>query len=166
MAAPYTVSVVCSGNICRSPMAEIVLRHRIEEAGLDDRVVIDSAGTGDWHVGRGADPRTVAALRAAGYDGSMHRAQQFEREWYATRDLILVADSGHLRAIQAMGLDGDDAAHVHLLRSFDPQAAASGAFELDDPYYGDDAGFDRCLREVQAAADGVVSFVQEELDRR
>ena len=58
MSEPYRVCVVCSGNICRSPMGEIVLRHKLEEAGLGDRVVVDSAGTGDWHVGDGADPRT------------------------------------------------------------------------------------------------------------
>lgn len=166
MVTPYTVCIVCTGNICRSPMGEIVVRRRLDEAGLGDRVVVDSAGTNDWHVGRGADPRTVVALNAGGYDGSTHRAQQFDRGWYAKRDLILVADSGHLDAIQAMGPAGDDAAHIHLLRSFDPQAAEGGAFELDDPYYGDDAGFDRCLREVEAAADGVVSFIEEELDRR
>ncbi|WP_168582569.1 low molecular weight protein-tyrosine-phosphatase [Gephyromycinifex aptenodytis] len=166
MATPYTVCVVCSGNICRSPMGEVVLRARLEQAGLGDQVVVDSAGTGDWHVGRGADPRTVAALQARGYDGSAHRAKQFAREWYGQRDLILVADSGHLRAIQAMGPAEDDAAHVHLLRSFDVDAAESGAVELDDPYYSDDAAFGRCLREVEAAADGVVSFIKDELARR
>lgn len=166
MSSPYTVCFVCSGNICRSPMGEVVLRHRLDEAGLSDQVVVDSAGTGDWHVGSGADPRTVAALQASGYDGSAHRAQQFEPEWFAERDLVLVADRRHLRAVRGMGPAGVEPEHVRLLRSFDPDAVEAGTLEVDDPYYGDDAGFDRCLREVEAACDGVVEFIEQELDRR
>lgn len=162
MSEPYRVCVVCSGNICRSPMGEIVLRHKLEEAGLGDRVVVDSAGTGDWHVGNGADPRTVAALAAGGYDGSAHRAQQFGDTWVTERDLVLVADEGHLRQIRALAA-GDDTTHVRLLRSFDPAATDAGTLEVDDPYYGDEAGFDRCLREVEDACDGVVEYLRTEL---
>ncbi|GAB49846.1 putative protein-tyrosine-phosphatase [Mobilicoccus pelagius NBRC 104925] len=157
--------IVCSGNICRSPMGEIVLRRRFEEAGLTGKVVVDSAGTGGWHVGNGADPRTVRALRTGGYDGSAHRAQQFDDTWVSERDLVLVADCGHLRDVRRLAA-GDDTAHVRLLRSFDPVAVEAGTLDLDDPYYGDDAGFDRCLQEVEAAADGIVAFVTDDLERR
>ena len=164
MSGPYRVCVVCSGNICRSPMGEIVLRRRFEEAGLED-VVVDSAGTGDWHVGHGADPRTVRALQAGGYDGSAHRAQQFGDSWVGERDLVLVADSGHLRDVRRLAA-GVNTTHVRLLRSFDPAAVEAGTLDLDDPYYGNDAGFDRCLAEVESAAPGIVEFVTEDLARR
>lgn len=159
---PYRVTVVCSGNICRSPMGEVVLRDKLEAAGLADRVVVDSAGTGDWHVGNPADPRTLTALSAGGYDGSAHRAQQFGDDWVAERDLILVADEGHLRAIRRLA-DGADTEHIRLMRSFDPAAVEAGTLEIDDPYYGDAAGFDRCLAEVESAADGVVAHLRTEL---
>ena len=165
MSGAYRVCVVCSGNICRSPMGEIVLRRRLQEAGLGDQVVVDSAGTGDWHVGHGADPRTVRALQAGGYDGSAHRAQQFAPAWVGDRDLVLVADSGHLREVRRLARGGDTT-HVRLLRSFDPAAVEAGTLDLDDPYYGEEAGFDRCLAEVEAAAPGVVEFVARELARR
>lgn len=160
---PYRVCVVCSGNICRSPMGEIVLRQRLEAAGLSDAVEVDSAGTGDWHIGQGADPRTVSALRAGGYDGSAHRARQFERSWFDGRDLILVADRRHLSAIRALAPARADHGHVRLLRSFDPASVEAGALEVDDPYYGSDDGFARCLAEVEQACDGVVEFIREEL---
>ncbi|WP_040157142.1 low molecular weight protein-tyrosine-phosphatase [Mobilicoccus massiliensis] len=165
MTDPYRVCVVCSGNICRSPMGEVVLREKLDRAGLGDRVEVDSAGTGDWHVGLGADPRTVRALADGGYDGSAHRARQFEDAWLADRDLVLVADEGHLAAVRRLA-EGGDVTHVRLLRSFDPAAVEAGTLETDDPYYGDEAGFARCLREVEAACDGVVEFIAAELDQR
>ena len=76
--APYRVCLVCLGNICRSPMAEAVLRAELAAAGLDRAVVVDSAGTGDWHVGGPMDPGARSALARRGYDGSAHRARQFQ----------------------------------------------------------------------------------------
>ncbi|MDO5628927.1 MAG: low molecular weight protein-tyrosine-phosphatase [Mobilicoccus sp.] len=162
MAAPYRVSMVCTGNICRSPMGEVVLRAMLEEEGLTDRVVVDSAGTAGWHIGNGADPRTVSALKAGGYDGSAHVAQQFSPEWIAGRDLVLVADEGHRRAVVAMA-DGADTSHVRLLREFDPAAVEAGTLEVDDPYYGNDDGFARCLAEVEAACRGVVTHLRAQV---
>lgn len=163
---PYRVCIVCSGNICRSPMAAVVLRRLVEEAGLGDRVQVDSAGTGGWHVGDGADRRALAALRGAGYDGSTHRAARFEAAWLASLDLVLVADRGHLRDLRGMGRAGFDMSHVRLLREFDPDAVEAGTLEVDDPYYGDAAGFQRCLDEISAACAGVVEHIADELDVR
>ncbi len=163
--SPYRICVVCTGNICRSPIGEVVLRSMLDEAGLGDRVQIDSAGTNDWHVGGRADHRTVAALKNAGYDGSAHRARVFEADWVADRDLILVADRGHLHAVRRlvrMG-DGDDS-HVRLLREFDPEAVAAGTLDVDDPYYGGTMEFRVCLEEIEAACRGVVDYVRAELD--
>src|SRR5260370_19221970 len=91
--AAYRVCLVCLGNICRSPMAETVLRAELAEAGLDGAVVVDSAGTGDWHVGDAMDPGAQEALASRGHDGSAHRARQFHPSWLAERDLILAMDS-------------------------------------------------------------------------
>ena len=93
---PYRVCFVCTGNICRSPMAESVFRARVAEAGLDGLVEVDSAGTGGWHEGDGADPRTVSVLEANGYD-SDHAARQFQAAWFARLDLVIALDEGHLR---------------------------------------------------------------------
>ena len=88
----FRICMVCTGNICRSPMAEVVLRDLVERAGLGGKVVVTSAGTGEWHVGEHADPRTVAALEARGYDGSAHRARQFDASWFDDLDLVIALD--------------------------------------------------------------------------
>jgi protein-tyrosine phosphatase len=107
---PYRVCLVCLGNICRSPMAETVLRAELAAAGLDGAVVVDSAGTGDWHVGDGMDPGARAALARRGHDGSgpkTHRARQFRPSWLARYDLILAMDARNLRDLRRMARGGD-----------------------------------------------------------
>ena len=155
----YAVALVCLGNICRSPMAEVVARSMLADAGLTDRVEVDSAGTGGWHVGEGADRRTVRALADHGYDGSGHRAREFEPDWFAERDLILVADRGHARELRAWAPDEPARDKIRLLRSFDPDAVAAGTEEVDDPWYGGAADFERCLAEVEQACSGLVTWL-------
>jgi protein-tyrosine phosphatase len=166
---PFHITVVCTGNICRSPMAEIILRRQLEQAGLSggpagERVVVDSVGLAGYHVGDGADPRTLRALHDAGYDGRAHIARKLDPGVLAERDLVLVADSGHLAAVQRLARRLPQAGDVRLLREFDPQAAAAGSpLDVDDPYYGDAAAFSRCLREVEAACAGVVEHLRSRL---
>ncbi len=133
------VEIVCSGNICRSPIGEVVLRAKLAEAGIDD-VVVTSSGTGGWHVGDPMDPRAAAALRRRGYDGSAHRAQQFRTGWFAERDLVLAMDSGHLSDLTRRG------GVVQLFAEVD----------VPDPYYGEDEGFDEVLDQIEKAADAWV----------
>src|SRR4051794_38148715 len=116
---PYRVTFVCTGNICRSPMAEHIFRHHAEEAGLD--VEVDSSGTGGWHVGDAADERTVATLRRAGY-ASAHTARMFDPDWFDRYDLIVALDQGHRRELRAMAPDDAARDKVRLLREFDPSA--------------------------------------------
>lgn len=142
-------------------MAEAVLRHRFDEAGLGDDVVVDSAGTGAWHVGDDADPRALATLSEAGYDLS-HAARRFEPQWLERSHLILAMDRANFEALLELAERHDVAPeHVHLLRSFDT-TAGPGA-EVPDPYYGGTDGFAQVLDMIERAADGVVAHVRAEL---
>ncbi|MEW2137406.1 low molecular weight protein-tyrosine-phosphatase [Streptomyces sp. NPDC005409] len=155
----YRVCFVCTGNICRSPMAESVFRTHVARAGLDTLVEVESAGTGGWHEGDGADPRAVSVLEAAGYVQD-HRARQFRSSWFARLDLVIALDAGHLRDLRALAPTPQDAAKVRLLRSYDP-AAATAQTDVPDPYYGPLAGFESCLALVEAASPGLLDAVRE-----
>ncbi|WP_196791282.1 low molecular weight protein-tyrosine-phosphatase [Motilibacter aurantiacus] len=144
-------------------MGEIVLRRAFGDAGLGDVVHVDSAGTGGWHVGGPADPRAAAVLRARGYDDA-HVARQFAAEWFAGKDLVLALDAGHVRALRALAPTPDAAEKVRLLRSFDPGAGED--LDVADPYYGDDAGFELTLDQVEAAAPGILEHVRAWLAAR
>lgn len=150
------VSVVCSGNICRSPIGEQVLRAALVEAGLADRVRVTSAGIGDWHVGQGANPRAVRVLARAGY-ATDHVAHQISADELVGLDLVLAADRGHLRDLRRLT---DDPDKVRLFRSFDPTA---DSHEIPDPYYGPDSGFDEVLAMTQAAVPGVIDELRRHL---
>ncbi|GAA3240506.1 low molecular weight protein-tyrosine-phosphatase [Streptomyces lavendulae subsp. lavendulae] len=163
----YRVCFVCTGNICRSPMAESVFRSHVADAGLGDLVEVDSAGTGGWHEGDGADPRTVAVLEAAGYEQD-HRARQFRASWFDRVDLVIALDAGHLRDLRALAPTPEAAAKVRLLRSYDPAAPAArdgaadspDALDVPDPYYGSLDGFEECLELVEAASPGLLDAVR------
>jgi protein-tyrosine phosphatase len=161
----YRICFVCTGNICRSPTAEIITRHLAEEAGLADQIHVDSAGTGDWHVGDDADTRALAALRRRGYQPRRHCARQFRPADFADRDLVVALDSGHLRALRQLARTPADAAKVRLLRSFDP-AADPADLDVPDPYYARAAEFDRVLDLVESACRGLLSELRAELTAR
>jgi protein-tyrosine phosphatase len=156
---PYRVCFVCTGNICRSPMAEAVLRRMVAEAGLADRVEVWSAGTGDWHVGDDADPRAMAALRERGYPLT-HAAQQWRPADFERADLVLALDSGHYRALLRDAPAGDRT-KVRLLRSYDPLPGDD--LDVPDPYYGEVAGFGHVLDLVEIACAGVLAEIRTEL---
>jgi protein-tyrosine phosphatase len=159
----YRVCFVCTGNICRSPMAESVFRARLAEAGLGDRVEADSAGTGGWHEGEAADPRTVRILEEHGYDAE-HVARRFQPSWFARLDLVIALDLSHLTALRRLAPTEEDARKVRLLRSYDPSAADD--LDVPDPYYGGPDGFEECLEMVEAASTGLLADVRERLGGR
>jgi len=128
---PFHVTVVCTGNICRSPMGEVILRDLFREAGLD--VTVDSAGTTRREVGSPMDRRAVAELRRRGYEGKGHVARQFEPGWFPDTDLVLAADAGHASVLRRWARTKEDAAKVHLLREFDPAAVALGPWRSTTP---------------------------------
>lgn len=154
----YHVCFVCSGNICRSPMAALVFRGHLERAGLADAVRVTSAGIGPWHAGEPADERARATLAAHGSDTAHVAAQVDTRHLGA--DLLLAMDSGHEKALRRLV---DDPARVRLFRSFDP-AAEPGA-EVPDPYYGGPDGFEDVLAMIEAAVPDLLDHVRAELGR-
>ncbi len=153
----FRICFVCTGNICRSPMAEAVFRSLVRDAGFEDRIAVDSAATGDWHVGERADHRTVDALDRRGYDGSAHRARQFDADWFDDLDLVIAFDHGHERALRAAAPDDEQASKVRLLLSFDPQHSVG--LDVPDPYYSDAALFDTVLATVERACRALLSQI-------
>ncbi len=145
--AIFRICFVCTGNICRSPMAEAVFRKLIATTGYDHAVSVTSAATGDWHVGERADPRTIAALEARGYDATAHRARQFEPEWFGKLDLVIAFDRGQERILREWAPSEAERAKVHLLTAFDSDASAS--MDVPDPYYSDAALFDTVLTTIE-----------------
>ena len=153
----YRIGLVCLGNICRSPMAEVVLRDRVESAGLASYVVVDSCGTAGWHEGRPMDPRAAATLRAAGLDPTRHRARQLTAEWFEDHDLLLTMDEQNLADARALAADAGtpaDPRRVRLFRDLDPDGHGG---EVPDPYYGGDSGFEEVLRMVERTSDALVA---------
>ncbi|WP_370946896.1 low molecular weight protein-tyrosine-phosphatase [Amycolatopsis sp. cg5] len=147
------VCFVCSGNICRSPMAALVFQEHLRREGLAVRV--SSAGTGAWHAGEPADSRAQATLRASGYPTSHIAAEVGDDHLEA--DLLLAADVGHLRFLQSRVADPSK---VRLLREFDPEAP-EGA-EVPDPYYGADGGFAEVLAMIERTVPGLLKWVREQ----
>ncbi|MFG6492580.1 low molecular weight protein-tyrosine-phosphatase [Microbacterium sp. P03] len=146
---PFRVVFVCTGNICRSPMAEVVFRWFADAAGLGDRVVSTSAGTGDWHVGERADQRTIQALERRGYDGTHHRAKQFTPADFSRSDLIVALDRSHERILHTWARDESDVDKVALLMSFDARAST---LDVPDPYYAGPGMFDEVLAMIESAS--------------
>lgn len=167
--APYRITVVCLGNICRSPIGEAVLRARLVDAGLADRVQVDSAGTGDWHLGHPADPRALATLDAHGYPHD-HVARQIAPHWMDGIDLLLAMDEANYADLARMLPSGGAGPELRMMRSFDPALAhlsePHAELSVPDPYYGGPEGFDEVLRMIEQAADGIVDgLLDGRLDR-
>jgi protein-tyrosine phosphatase len=147
-AAPYRVCLVCLGNICRSPMAETVLRAELAAAGLAGAVVVDSAGTGDWHVGDAMDPGAREALASRGHDGSAHRARQFQPSWLSRYDLILAMDARNLADLRRMA-QGQDPDRIRL---FGEAGGLGETSDIPDPWGGGPDEFGHVLDLLGAAA--------------
>jgi protein-tyrosine phosphatase len=157
------ILLVCLGNICRSPTAEAALREALAEAGLDGRVEVDSAGTGDWHVGNPPDERMTKAAAAVGLELS-GRARQVTPGDLRAYDLVLGMDRHNVADLRAMAGDDELAQRVRLFRDFAPDAEAGEPLDVPDPYYGGPEGFEHVVEVVRAAARGVVDHVRDRLD--
>ena len=152
------VLFVCLGNICRSPTAEGVLRHKLCEAGLQAHVEVDSAGTGDWHVGKAADLRTRQAAQQRGYDLSALHGRQVQAADFNAFDLILAMDTSNLRDLQQLR-PGNATAELDLfLRRYQLQLD-----EVPDPYYGGADGFEQVLDLIEQACEGLLCEIKGRL---
>jgi len=145
---------VCTGNICRSPSAEAVLKQRLHEAGLSELVDVSSAGLGGWHVGNDADHRSLATLRSRGYDLA-HAARQVKKAWASDYDLFVAMDTGHLMELRSL-MPGAD---VRLLREWDPH----GTGNVPDPYYDGQDAFDEVLDIIERSCEGLVEELRTRL---
>lgn len=156
------VLFVCMGNICRSPTAHGVFRRLVESEQLDDRVFIDSAGTGGWHVGNPPDARARAAAAQRGIRIDDLRARQVRVGDFDEFDYVLAMDRQNLEDL----LDAADARHHAKIRLFMEFGPEFGIEEVPDPYYGGDSGFDRVLDMIEAASAGLLSELKSRLDER
>jgi low molecular weight protein-tyrosine phosphatase len=153
---PYRICCVCLGNICRSPMAEVVLRAQLDQAGLAAKVVVDSAGTGDWHIGDTMNGRARDQLARAGYDGQAHRARQIDSWWLPQRDLILAMDETNLRDLRALA-SAADAGRIRLFG----EIADLGVRNVPDPYYGTADDFAAVLALLETGMANLVTELKQ-----
>jgi len=156
MTAPRKVLMVCMGNICRSPTAEGVLRHKLRQAGLDELVVVDSAGTHAYHVGEPPDHRSVKHARQRGYDLSALRARRVSEADFAHFDLVLAMDWDNFEALSAQC----PLEHRPKLRRLSEFAQRHDSPVVPDPYYGSAKGFERVLDLIEDACDGLVAHLK------
>jgi protein-tyrosine phosphatase len=149
---------VCLGNICRSPTAEGVMRSLITQAGLQESIELESAGTGSWHVGSPPDERASAAAGARGIllEGA---ARQVRSEDFQRFDLLLAMDRANLRELQRLADGEEERGKARLLRQFDP-ASSGEDLDVPDPYYGAAGGFEEVLDLVQAACEGLLEQIR------
>ncbi len=160
MSDPLHVTFVCSGNICRSPMAEKMFAHQLEGRGLAELVRVTSAGTGSWHAGAPAHEHTAHVLRQHGYPTS-HRAAHLDAD-HMSADMVVAMGRNHVRMLQELGVSP---ARIRMMRSFDSRSAAH-PLDVEDPYYGTIADYEETYRVIEAALPGLHDWVDEQLAAR
>ncbi|WP_338050082.1 low molecular weight protein-tyrosine-phosphatase [Rhodovibrio sodomensis] len=154
---PVSVLFVCTGNICRSPSAEAILRHKAHHAGLADRLKIDSAGLGEWHLGHPPDPRAVDAVAAHGYSMGGQTARLVDPRDFERFDYVIAMDEGHHAQLNEI-CPRARKDRVRLFLEFAPQ---TGRKSVPDPYYGDTSGFDAMVGLIEAGTDGILAEIAE-----
>ncbi|RBP97391.1 phosphotyrosine protein phosphatase [Bifidobacterium aemilianum] len=167
-AEPYRIMTVCTGNICRSPMAEIVLRARFEEAGLGERVTLASSGVSDEEYGNPIDRRAVRVLKERGYQlPSRHFAHRIDTQEIAETDLFLPMTASHMRSLRRL-LPAEKQDEVRMYRSFDPKLPVptpgrEDSIDLVDPWYGGPEDFEVAIDQVEEVAPHIVDWVAGQL---
>ena len=158
------VLFVCLGNICRSPTAEAVFRHQVEQADLSAHITVDSAGTGDWHLGHPPDQRAQQAASKRGYDLSALRARQVDPEDFARFDYVLAMDSTNLHDLNTLSACSSFPQRC-IIKRFLQYAPNSRLMDVPDPYYGDKDGFDHVLDLIEDASEGLLHEIRQGLSR-
>jgi protein-tyrosine phosphatase len=161
LSKPFEICFVCLGNICRSPLAEGVFQSLINDQGLENQIIINSAGTGGWHVGASPDARMQATARTKGIHLTS-RAQQIEAGDIRRFDLVLAMDQSNLETMQYLCSPEMAAKKLRLFRSFDPEA--DGDLDVPDPYYGGDDGFDHVFQIVHRTCPPILEYVKSQME--
>ncbi len=173
--------MVCTGNICRSPMAEIVLQHHLAKAGLGHRVEVDSTGISSYEQGNAIDQRARAALQGRGYEVHEHRARQTRPGDIYARDLILAMTENHANSLRKMSTlgtsssapDEAESTRIRMFRSFDPEVGpladlagfVESELDLADPWYGGPDDFELCLDQIEAATPAIVEYLRARIEQ-
>ncbi len=158
---PFEICFVCLGNICRSPLAEGIFQALVIEEGLENQIIIHSAGTGHWHVGAPPDARMQATAREKGIQLTS-RAQQIQPGDFRRFDLVLAMDQSNLESMQFMCSPEAAEKKLRLFRSFDP--GADGDWDVPDPYYGGDGGFDHVFQIVRRTCPPILEYVKSQME--
>lgn len=151
----YHLLFVCTGNICRSPTAEAIFRHKAVEKGLENRFVIDSAGTHGYHVGDAPDHRSIATAKQRGVDMASLSARKVSSSDFEKFDMILALDEGHYRHLKALKPEGSKAELVMFLDYLDTHKGQ----DVPDPYYGDQKGFDHVCDLIERGSEGLLGHL-------
>jgi len=155
MSQPLRVLFVCLGNICRSPLAEVVVKSIAEEQGLSPMFHFESAGTGDWHVGKGADPRSASKALEKDLSLAHHQAQQITPRNIHEWDVFVAMDSDNRRNLIAMGAKPEQ---VVMMRAFEGTEQTP---DVPDPYYGGAAGFEDAYQMLILNGQGLLQYLQQ-----
>jgi len=161
MPDPIRIQFVCLGNICRSPLAKVVFRDKVNDAGLEDHFDIVSSGTGNWHVDEKADDRMCETAQRKGLSLEDHRASQFQAEDLETYDHIFVMDKSNLNDVLHLDEDDEHGGKVRLFREFDPEP---DDYQVPDPYHGGREGFQNVYEIVDRTADMLLHHLVDEYD--
>ena len=153
------IMFVCSGNICRSPLAHRVFEHHLRQEGVEGRFHVESSGIGSWHVGENIDPRMRGTAREHGLNIS-HRAQQLSAADLEEYDLILVMEQSHRRQIERQARDPEIMEKVRLFREWDPKGGPTA--EVPDPYYGGGSGFEEVYQMVDRTSKALLDDILSE----
>lgn len=166
MSSQYRIIAVCTGNICRSPMAELMLAEAFRTEGLT-QVVVDSAGTTAYEAGRPIDPRAARKLTAHSIPSEGHVARGWRPEWFLTRELILALDVDHYGWLRQAAPDRGSLAKIRMLRSFDPAVTGKDPLDqgIEDPWYGGHSEFETTWNLIRASVPGIVQHVRTQLGR-
>lgn len=156
----YSVLFVCLGNICRSPTAEGVFQHKVNQAGLSDLIKVDSAGTSAYHIGEAADSRAQQEAQKSGYDLSYIRSRKAESKDFADFDLVIAMDLENYRNLSLLNTSSYNDKLKLFIRDYAPQLDIE---EVPDPYYGGTEGFSKVLAMIEVASDKLLSEIKEKL---